>query len=339
MPPDSAHDSAPDSADEPGGGRFSIEGRTFATPPAEPGLHIVATPIGNLADVTIRTLRTLASADIVACEDTRVTRVLLDRYGMRRPLFTYHEHNAAEQRPRLLAALAEGKSVALVSDAGTPLLSDPGYRLVVEAAEAGHAVVPIPGASALLAGLVTAGLPTDAFFFAGFLPSKEAGRRKRLAELAAVPGTLVFYESPHRLGAALADMTAVLGDRPAAVARELTKAFETVRRATLSALAATYADAPPRGEIVVVVGPPLEAPPDSETVDALLLRLLATGSVKSAAEEAAAATGLAAPRSLPARPRAPRRTGWRGRLSRIRAASGRSEAAAAPRRSLPGTSG
>jgi 16S rRNA (cytidine1402-2'-O)-methyltransferase len=274
------------------GGRFAIEGQSFAAPPLAPGLHVVATPIGNLADVTLRALRTLAAADIVACEDTRVTRVLLDRYGIARSLFTYHEHNAAEQRPKLLAALAEGRSIALVSDAGTPLLSDPGYRLVQEAAEAGHAIVPIPGASALLAGLVAAGLPTDAFFFAGFLPPKEAGRRKRLAEIAAVPGTLVFYESPHRLGAALADMAAVLGDRPATVARELTKLYETVRRGPLSALAAAFGDAPPKGEIVVLVGPPIEATPDSETVDALLLRLLATGSVKSAAEDAAAATGL-----------------------------------------------
>lgn len=274
------------------GGRFVIEGQSFAAPPLAPGLHVVATPIGNLADVTLRALRTLAAADIVACEDTRVTRVLLDRYGIARSLFTYHEHNAAEQRPKLLAALAEGRSIALVSDAGTPLLSDPGYRLVQEAAEAGHAIVPIPGASALLAGLVAAGLPTDAFFFAGFLPPKEAGRRKRLAEIAAVPGTLVFYESPHRLGAALADMAAVLGDRPATVARELTKLYETIRRGPLSALAAAFGDAPPKGEIVVLVGPPIEATPDSETVDALLLRLLATGSVKSAAEDAAAATGL-----------------------------------------------
>ncbi len=271
---------------------FAIEGHVIAAAAIAPGLHVVATPIGNLGDVTLRALRTLAAADLVACEDTRVTRVLLDRYGIGRRLIAYHEHNAAEQRPKLMAALAEGKSVALVSDAGTPLLSDPGYRLVAEAAAAGHAVVPVPGASALLAGLVAAALPTDAFFFAGFLPPKEAGRQKRLAELAAVPGTLVFYESPHRLGASLADMAATLGDRPAAVARELTKAFETVRRGPLSALAAAFGAAPPKGEIVVLVGPPLEAAPDPASVDALLRRLLAEGSVKSAAEEAAAATGL-----------------------------------------------
>jgi 16S rRNA (cytidine1402-2'-O)-methyltransferase len=271
---------------------FAIDGARLPASPIAAGLYIVATPIGNLGDVTIRALRTLAAADVVACEDSRVTRVLLDRYGITHSLTTYHEHNAAEQRPKLLAALAGGKSVALVSDAGTPLLSDPGYRLVIEAAEAGHAVFPIPGASALLAGLVVAGLPTDAFFFAGFLPPKEVARRKRLTALAAIPGTLVFYESPHRLGASLSDMAATLGDRPAAMARELTKAFETVRRGSLASLAADFADIEPKGEIVVLVGPPVEAAPEPEEVDALLLRLLATGTVRSAADEAAAATGL-----------------------------------------------
>lgn len=271
---------------------FAIDGARLMAPPIAPGLYIVATPIGHLGDVTIRALRTLAAADIVACEDSRVTRVLLERYGIDHALATYHEHNAAEQRPKLLAALADGKSVALVSDAGTPLLSDPGYRLVLEAAAAGHQVLPIPGASALLAGLVVAGLPTDAFFFAGFLPPKESARRKRLAALAAIPGTLVFYESPHRLGASLADMAATLGDRPAVMARELTKTFETVRRGSLASLAADFADVAPKGEIVVLVGPPVEVAPEPEEVDALLLRLLAAGTVRSAADEAAAATGL-----------------------------------------------
>jgi 16S rRNA (cytidine1402-2'-O)-methyltransferase len=271
---------------------FAVEGVRLPAAPVAAGLHIVATPVGNLGDVTLRALRTLAASDVVACEDTRVTRVLLDRYGIARPLTTYHEHNAAEQRPKLLAALAEGKSIALVSDAGTPLLSDPGYRLVREAAAAGHSVFPIPGASALLSALVVAGLPTDAFFFAGFLPPKEVARRKRLSSLAAVPGTLVFYESPHRIGDALADMAGTLGDRPAAVARELTKAYETVRRGTLATLAAEFAGPPPKGEIVILVGPPAEAPPGAEEVDALLSRLLETGTVRSAADEAAEATGL-----------------------------------------------
>ena len=262
-------------------------------PPLEPGLYLVATPIGNLGDMTLRGLATLAAADLIACEDTRVTRILLDRYGISRRLTTYQEHNAAEQRPKLLALLADGQSLALTSDAGTPLISDPGYRLVREAAAAGHAVIPIPGASALLAGLTVAGLPTDSFFFAGFLPPKETARRKRLAGLAAIPATLVFYESPHRLGAALADMAETLGVREAAVARELTKAFETVRRGTLATLRDEFAGISPKGEIVIVVAPPGAAPPpEAEDVDALLSRLLAEGTVKSAAEVAAAATGL-----------------------------------------------
>jgi len=272
---------------------FFIEGTRVAARPIAPGLHVVATPIGNLGDVTLRALATLAAADMIACEDTRVTRVLLDRYGIATPLLPYHEHNAAEQRPKLIAALAEGKAVALVSDAGTPLISDPGYRLVAETVTAGHAVVPVPGASALLSALVAAGLPTDTFLFAGFLPPKEVGRRKRLAELAAVPATLVFYESPQRLADALADMAAVLGDRPAAVARELTKTFETLRRGPLAALAARYAGEPvPKGEIVVVVGPPLETAVAPEDVEALLLSLLETKSLRESADEAAALTGL-----------------------------------------------
>lgn len=272
---------------------FFLEGIRLPARRPAPGLHVVATPIGNLGDMTLRALHTLAAADVIACEDTRVTGVLLRHYGIERPLLPYHEHNAAEQRPKLLAALAEGAVVALTSDAGTPLVSDPGYRLVAEAIAAGHKVVPLPGASAVLAALVAAGLPTDTFLFAGFLPPKQVGRRKRLAELAAVPGSLVFFESPNRLAESLADMAAVLGDRPAAMARELTKAFETIRRGPLSALAAQFADEPtPKGEIVVVVGPPLERAVAPEDIDALLLSLLATRSVRESADEAAALTGL-----------------------------------------------
>jgi len=273
---------------------FAIDGQRLAARPAAPGLHIVATPIGNLGDVTLRGLSTLAGADLIACEDTRVTRILLNRYAITRPLIAYHEHNAAEQRPKILGALADGKAVALVSDAGTPLLSDPGYRLVAEAIAAGHAVIPVPGASALLAAVVASGLPTDAFFFAGFLPPKQVARQKRLTALANVPGSLVFYESPRRLAASLADMADVLGGaRPAAVARELTKAFETVRRGTLAGLATEFADEdPPKGEIVVVVGPPLASAPEAADVDDLLAGLLATGTVRSATDEAAALTGL-----------------------------------------------
>ncbi len=221
---------------------FTIDGHRLAARAPEPGLYVVATPIGNLGDVSLRALETLAAADVVACEDTRVTAVLLRHFGIETPLFAYHDHNAARQRPKLLDALAGGKVVALVSDAGTPLISDPGYKLVKEARAAGHAVVPVPGASALLAGLVASGLPTDAFLFAGFLPPKSAARRTRLGELKAVPATLVFYETGPRLAAALADMAEVLsGERPATVARELTKAFETVRTGTLRSLAEAYA--------------------------------------------------------------------------------------------------
>jgi 16S rRNA (cytidine1402-2'-O)-methyltransferase len=264
----------------------------IAARPLAPGLYIVATPIGNLGDVTLRGLSTLAAADLIACEDTRVTRVLTVRYGIATPLIAYHDHNAEKQRPKLLAMLADHKAVALVSDAGTPLVSDPGYRLVVEAAATGHRVVPIPGASAVMAGLVASGLATDSFLFAGFLPVKTAARRKRLALLAGVPATLIFFESPQRLPASLADMAEVLGARDAAVTRELTKAFETVRRGTLAGLAAAYAGAAPKGEIVILVGPPGEVVPDEGAADRMLGELLATHSLKEAVAEAAAATGL-----------------------------------------------
>lgn len=277
-----------------GGPAFAMDGQQIAARPLPPGLYIVSTPIGNLGDVTVRALATLAAADLVACEDTRVTRVLTERYGIAKRLIAYHDHNAARQRPKLLAALEEGQVVALVSDAGTPLVSDPGYRLVNEALAAGHAVVPVPGASAVLAALTVSGLPSDAFLFGGFLPPKTTARRKRLGEFAATPATLMFFESPQRVAASLADMAAVLGAaRRSAVARELTKAFETVRRGTLAELAAAFAaEPPPKGEIVVVVGPPAPVTPDAADVDALLLELLAAHPVREAAAEAATRTGL-----------------------------------------------
>jgi len=273
---------------------YFIDGERFPAAALEPGLYVVATPIGNLADVTLRGLATFAAADLIACEDTRVTRVLLDRYGIHTPLIPYHDHNAAGQRPKLLSALAEGKAVALCSDAGTPLVSDPGYRLAVDAAAAGHKVVPVPGASALLAALAGAGLPTDTFLFAGFLPPKETARRKRLAELAAVPATLIFYEAPQRLGAALADMADVLGGkRGAAIGRELTKRFEEFVRGDLTELAARYGKGEaPKGEIVVLIGPPVVRTQDPEDVDTLLRELLGKGSVREAADAAADLTGL-----------------------------------------------
>jgi 16S rRNA (cytidine1402-2'-O)-methyltransferase len=263
-----------------------------------PGLYIVATPIGNARDITLRALDVLAAADLVAAEDTRTTRHLLGIHGVRRDgrsIVPYHDHNGAQQRPRLLASLAEGRTVALVSDAGTPLVSDPGYRLAAEAAEAGHPVTAVPGASAVLAALAVAGLPTDRFLFAGFLPPRQAARRRALGELAAVPATLIFYESPRRLAACLADAAAVLGEaRAGAVCRELTKRFEETRRDALGALAAHYAGAPPpKGEVVLLAGPPGDAPAATgDTLDAALDAALARHSVKDAAAEVAAALGL-----------------------------------------------
>lgn len=271
---------------------FVVEGHTIAARPLKPALYIVATPIGNLGDITLRALHVLAAADMVACEDTRVSSVLLRHFGISARLIPYHDHNAAEQRPKILAALAGGQSVALISDAGTPLVSDPGYRLVIAARAAGHDVIPIPGASSVLAALVVSGLPSDRFLFAGFLPPKHAARVKRLEELAAVPATLVVFETGPRLADALADMAATLGTREATVARELTKAFETVRSGTLADLAAEFADRPPKGEIVITVGPPAEAATSAADADRVLLELLREKSVGEAASEAAAMTGL-----------------------------------------------
>jgi 16S rRNA (cytidine1402-2'-O)-methyltransferase len=272
---------------------FRIDATIYPAPRPVAGLHVVATPIGRLVDVTLRALETLAAADLVACEDTRVTRVLLDRYAIRAPLVSYNDHNAAERRPRLLAALEEGKVVALVSDAGTPLVSDPGYKLVAEAIAAGHRVVPVPGASALLAALVASGLPSDAFLFAGFLPTKSEARRRRFETLARVPATLVFYESPHRLADCLADAAAVLDPaRPAVVARELTKTFEETVRGTLAELAAIFADRTVKGEIALVIGPPAEEATSAADVDAMLRAALARQAPGRAVAEVARLTGV-----------------------------------------------
>ena len=259
-----------------------------------PGLHVVATPIGNLKDISFRALSTLAAADAIIAEDTRVTRNLLAYYGVATPLVAYHEHNAKVVRPHLLARLEAGATLALVSDAGTPLVSDPGFKLVQEALEKGVHVTAVPGPSAVLAALVVAGLPTDRFFFEGFLPHKSGPRRARLAELAAVPGTLVFFESPRRIAETLADAAAVLGPRAAAIARELTKLYETVRRGPLDTLAATLAaEETPKGEIVLLIAPPeAGAAEQSEAdLDARLMEALAAYSVKDAASVVAAATG------------------------------------------------
>jgi 16S rRNA (cytidine1402-2'-O)-methyltransferase len=262
-----------------------------------PGLYVVATPIGNLEDITVRALRVLATADLVLCEDTRVTGKLLHHLGTRATaLLPYHEHNAARVRPQVLARLEAGAVVALVSDAGTPLVSDPGYKLVREAAALGIPVVPVPGASAMLAALCAAGLPTDRFLFQGFLPAKPGARRRTLEELAAVPATLVLFESAQRLPAMLAEAAEVLGGRDAAVARELTKLHEEVRRDRLDRLAEHYAAAgAPRGEVVVVIGPPEEAAaPSDEAVEAALREALQTEKPRAAAARVAAATGLPA---------------------------------------------
>ncbi|MEZ5844997.1 MAG: 16S rRNA (cytidine(1402)-2'-O)-methyltransferase [Hyphomicrobiaceae bacterium] len=224
--------------------------------PLASGLHIVATPIGRLSDITLEAIATLARADRIYCEDTRVSRVLLDHYGIDRPLASYHEHNAGRVRPEIITALCEGRAIALVSDAGTPLVSDPGYKLVTAALEAGARVYAAPGPSALLAALVASGLPTDTFLFAGFLPAKAGARAARLAALREVPATLVFYEAPGRLAETLAALAAGLGDREAAVAREITKRFEEMRRASLATLAGAYACERVRGEIAIVVAPP-----------------------------------------------------------------------------------
>jgi 16S rRNA (cytidine1402-2'-O)-methyltransferase len=272
---------------------YTLAGQTMTAPPLAPGLYLVATPIGNLRDVSLRALEILAAADVIACEDTRVTRKLTSHYGVGTPLTPYHDHNAATARPKLIARLAEGARVALVSDAGTPLVSDPGYRLVLAVQEAGHPVTAVPGASAVLAALSVAGLPTDRFFFEGFLPAKEAARRARIAALARIPATLVLFETGPRLAAALADLSAGLGDRFAAVCRELTKLHEEVRRGSLDELAHAYRELPePRGEIVIVAAPPAEQQPASaDEVDALLRNALERLSVKDAVDEVAGVSG------------------------------------------------
>jgi len=258
------------------------------------GLYVTATPIGNASDLTLRALDVLRGADIVLCEDTRVTAKLFAIYGLTTRLMPYHDHNAAEMRPFVLDKLSAGAKIALVSDAGTPLISDPGYKLVREAVAAGHHVTTLPGASSVMAALTLAGLPTDRFLFAGFLSAKQEARRRELADLAAVPATLVFLESAPRLAASLADMAATLGAREAAVARELTKRFEDVRRGSLSDLAAQYAgEGTPKGEIVVVVGPPVAAVPlCAHEVDVMIENALGRVSLKDAVAEVVAMTGL-----------------------------------------------
>lgn len=261
----------------------------------QPGLHIVATPIGNLRDITLRAIDTLQDADEILAEDTRVARRLLDTYDIRTKVSPYHDHNGAKRRPEILEKLAAGGCIALISDAGTPLVSDPGWKLARTALDAGHRVLPIPGASALLSGLVASGLPSDRFMFCGFLPAKTTARKREAKSLANVPSTLVFYESGPRLTACLNDLADSLGgDREAAVARELTKLFEETRRGSLRELAAHYAEnGHPKGEIVVLVGPPTAKDLTQDVIDDALRAAMTDLPLKQAANKVAADLGLA----------------------------------------------
>lgn len=254
------------------------------------GLYVIATPIGNLKDITLRALETLKAADLIACEDTRVTAKLLSHYGISAPTLSYNDHNGESRRPHILAALADGKIVALVSDAGTPLISDPGYKLVQAAQSEGHYVTALPGASSVMTALCLAGLPTDRFFFTGFLPPKEEACRKELQSLSTVPATLVFFESNRRTADTLALMATLWPNRRAAVARELTKLFEECRQGSLQELTEHYAANEPKGEVVILVSPPAETA-SAEDIEANLALLLKTHSVKEAAAIMAEQTG------------------------------------------------
>ncbi|GLH77620.1 ribosomal RNA small subunit methyltransferase I [Bradyrhizobium sp. SSBR45G] len=272
---------------------YLVAGQRVAVAKTRPGLHLVATPIGNLGDITLRALETLAGADIIFCEDTRITRRLTERYGLSAELAAYHEHNAESIRPKIMQRLTEGAAIALVSDAGTPLISDPGYKLVRAACEAGLAVTALPGPSAVLAALSVAALPTDRFFFEGFLPAKQQARRTRLAELARIEATLVLFESGSRVQDTLADLADAMTGRQAAICRELTKLHEEILRGPISDLAARADALETRGEFVLVIGPP---PRDAElmsgsALDALLKDLLQRSSVKDAVMHAVELSG------------------------------------------------
>jgi len=266
------------------------------SPKLSAGLYLVATPIGTASDITLRALDILQNADVLAAEDTRQARKLMEIHGVAlngRPLLPYHDHNGAAMRPKLVKAVREGKVVAYVSDAGTPLIADPGYQLAAGMIEEGLPITAAPGASAVLTALSLAGLPTDRFLFAGFAPVKKQARKAFFTEFATVPATLVFYEAPRRLGESLLAMAEVFGDRPAAMCRELTKKFEEVRRGSLRELAEFYAKAPaPKGEAVVVVGAPLKVAATPEAIDAALIEALKHSRVKDAAAEVAAAFDL-----------------------------------------------
>lgn len=287
-----ARSAATDTAD--GSSRaFAIAGQIMTAPKPAPGLYLVATPIGNLGDITLRALETLAGVDIVACEDTRITHRLMERYGIGASLMQYHEHNAESARPKILEKLSQGLSVALVSDAGTPLISDPGFKLVREACTEGHDVIALPGPSSVLAALSVAALPTDKFFFEGFLPPKQNARRARLSELARIDATLVMFESGARVQDSLQDIALSLGERDAAICREMTKLHEDVRRAKVSELAASAGELETRGEFVLVIGPPPEnsGAISDAALDDLLRASLKHDSVKDAVANAMEISG------------------------------------------------
>jgi len=261
-----------------------------------PGLTLLATPIGNARDVTLRTLDALRDADVLACEDTRMARRLMDMHGIAlgsRPLIAYHEHNAAQATPRLMRLIEEGARVVYLSDAGTPIVADPGYRLAKAVIDVGGGLSATPGPCAAIMALTLSGLPSDRFTFGGFAPNKSGQRQSFFREFVGAPGTLIFYESPRRLAASLADMLAVFGERETAVARELSKNFEEVRRGSLISLADAYAgEGAPKGEVVILVGPAENTPPTEETLDEALQEALAEMSVKDAARTVSEALGL-----------------------------------------------
>lgn len=274
---------------------FFISGNEVSAPTLDAALYLVSTPIGNLGDITIRGLETLAACDVLACEDTRVTRRLLDRYGIQQRPFAYHEHNAEKAGPRLLEALSSGKSVALVSDAGTPLVSDPGYRLSVQARTLGVRIIPVPGASAVLAGLAASGLPSDDFRFVGFLPGKAGAKRRFLEELAFERSTLIAFEAPTRLVSSLGMIAEVMGgDRMICVGRELTKRFETIVTSSVHEIVDHFSDRTIKGEIVVLIAPSDIKPNhvNDRDIDGILRSLLAEMPASKAAKEAARMTGL-----------------------------------------------
>jgi len=258
-----------------------------------PGLYIVSTPIGNLGDITLRALEILSGVDFIACEDTRVTEKLLSRYAIKASMIVYNEHTAVKARKRIINELEKNRSVALVSDAGTPLISDPGYKLVREVTEKNIYITPVPGASSLLAALTISGLPTDSFYFAGFLPTKTTGRKKSLSKISGIESTLVFFERGTRIADVLKDMAEVLGKRQAAIVREITKTFEETKRGDITELASFFEkEGPPKGEVVIVLSPAEKYEHNAEDIDAMLSKMLTKMSVKQAVAEIAKKLGL-----------------------------------------------